>query len=164
MHGTQKRAETLRVLMRGLRPPMSIMFSSSSTFRCIWRSAQRFTLGKEQLSRRCSWTRVNTRLPGNRRRGYRSRYYRCKPSTKNAYHRILHRKMTCLRLLLTAHLSQHEMTAQFAIGSTAGLVTWYAHPAYTCYISTAPNSATVANRFHVYVYSMPFLTQNWLYS
>jgi hypothetical protein len=36
--------------------------------------------------------------------------------------------MTCLRLLLTAQLSQHEMTALFAIWSTTGLVTWVCPP------------------------------------
>ena len=60
MHGTQKRAEILRVLVCGLCAPlpMSVMYPSSSKFRCIWRSAQRSTLGKEPFSRRCCWTHV----------------------------------------------------------------------------------------------------------
>jgi hypothetical protein len=37
--------------------------------------------------------------------------YRCKSFTQNAYQRIHRRKMTCFQLLLTALLSQYEMTA-----------------------------------------------------
>jgi hypothetical protein len=43
MCGTQKRAEIIFVLVRGLRWTMSVMFSSPFTFRCTWRSARRFT-------------------------------------------------------------------------------------------------------------------------
>jgi hypothetical protein len=53
---------------------MSIMFSSSSTFHCTWRSARRFPLGKEPFSCTYWWTRVNTRLSAICRREYRCRY------------------------------------------------------------------------------------------
>ena len=74
MHGIRRWAEISLLLVRGLRCTMSIMCSSSSTFRCTWRSPCWFTLGKEPFSRRCCCTWVNTRLSGIRCQGYRSRY------------------------------------------------------------------------------------------
>jgi hypothetical protein len=74
MRGTLKRAEIFLVLVCELHWTMSMMFSSSSTFHCTWRSARRFTLGKEPFFLIFWWTRVNTRLLGIRRWGYHSRY------------------------------------------------------------------------------------------
>jgi hypothetical protein len=74
MRRIRMRAEILLVLVHGLHCTMSIMCSSFSTLRCTWRSAWRFTLGKEPFSCRCWCTRVNTHLSGIRCQGYRSRY------------------------------------------------------------------------------------------
>ena len=107
MGGTQMRAEILLVLVRRLRCTTSIMFSSSSIFHCIWLSAQRFTLEEDPFFADVgehNWTNVcqgfvveNIVADIFRQQQWR---YICKPRTQNAYRRILHRKMTCLHLLL----------------------------------------------------------------
>ena len=53
MRGIQRWAAILRVLIRGLCCIMSIMFSYSTSFRCIWRSIQRSADGGEH-----EWTYV----------------------------------------------------------------------------------------------------------
>ena len=168
MRGTKRRAEILRVLVREFRCTMSIIFSSFSTFRCIWRSALRLKLGKEPFSRICWWTHVCQGFFVEdfvadilRQQQWR---YRCKPLIQNAYQSILLKKITCVELLLTAQLSQYEMAAPFAIWSTPGLVTWVSPPCAHPLHWTAANSATVANRTQVYVYSMAFVTQNELWN
>ena len=88
---------TLRVIMRGFRCAMSIIFSSFPTFRHTWRSALRFTLGKEPFSPRRWCTQVNTRLSGIRRRGYGCRYSSDSSSPlQNAYRHNSHIKTSCL--------------------------------------------------------------------
>jgi len=163
MHGTQRQAEIFHVQVHGLCCTMST-FLSSSTFHCTWHSAQQFTLVKEPFFRRCWWTHVCRGftvedIVANILRQQQWRYH-CKPHTQNAYLHIVHQNMTYLQLLLTAQLSQQEMTAMFDMWSTTGLVTLVHPPVHICYTSTAPNSATVANQTHVYIQSMTFLTQN----
>ena len=75
---------TIRVIMRGFRCAISIIFSSFSTFRRTWLSAWRFALGNEPFSLRLWCTQVNTRLSGIRRLGYRCRY----PSTVAARYKM----------------------------------------------------------------------------
>jgi len=113
---------------------MSTMFSSSSTFCCTWCSLRWSTLGKELFFADVEheWTHVCRGLiiediVADILQQQQWRYH-CKPCTQNAYQRILHRKITYLHLLLTAQLSQHEMTALFDIRSTTGLVTWVCPP------------------------------------
>ena len=74
MSRKMRRQEIHIVVVRGLRCSMSITFSFSSTLRCAWGLARRFTLGKETFLPRNWWTRVNPCRSGIRRRGYRCRY------------------------------------------------------------------------------------------
>jgi hypothetical protein len=122
MRGIRRRAEIVFVLVRGLRCTMSIMCSSSSTFRGTWHSAWRFTLGKETFLADVDvkkWTHVCQSFVVEDIVADILRHhqwcYSCKPRTRNAYRHTLRRKITCLHLLLTAKLSQHKTTAQFAI-------------------------------------------------
>ena len=121
------------------------MFSSSSTFRCTWRSARRFVLGKElffflaDVGER-EWTHVcRGFVVEDIVADFSSTAAVALPLQTpyaNAYRRILHRKMTCLQLLLASHLSQHEMTASFDICSTTGRVIWVRpHSAHALHFS-----------------------------
>jgi hypothetical protein len=164
MCGTVRWAEIRCVLVHGLCSTLSVMFSSSTTFCCTWRSARWFTLRKEPFSQRYWWTQVNTSRSGVRRRGYCCRYSTtawccCKTCTLNAYPFIFHWKTACLQLLLTVHFSQPEMIILFAISCTTGIVviTWI-RPRLRASFTLQRLLITFASRTHVYT---TFLTQNY---
>ena len=108
-------AEFLLVLVRGILCSMSVMLSSSSTFRCTY-----LTFSTAIYVRKKN-PRAHTRRTETRLQEHCCRYSKTaavalpfQNRTQNAHRHILHIKSSRLRLLAKAHLSQKETTALFA--------------------------------------------------